>query len=218
MSREQGSVRLKAEPTEAALLAEVDEQLRAALSIQPSPNFQSKVWARIEERWIGDRWRRWPWIAAAACALVMITAWSMVGRLEEATPAHFERTRIGRDARLAAIPPPLNAGPAFHRLVYKSASCRCRYPAIAAQVDAHDLLVQVRASEPEVIVPEQNVRALARLLALARNRTIDEEKLRPVDNPESAFLEPAPLVVPPIVVLELDSLTVTASANDGQRQ
>ena len=208
------SFRLKAEATETAevtataeaaekiLLAEIEEDLRQAVSVQPSPDFARKVRARIDERRVDRDWWTWRWAAAAACILAVVLGWRMVNRSE------VERPQIGGerkavDVRLAAAPT-LSVGE--------------RPTAIPRHPPAARTSRQPAPSQPEVIVPEDNARAVARLLALARSGSITEERLAPVvPTAAPATLDVAPIVVPEISVPEVESLSVAPLGDDLQQ-
>ena len=203
------SFRLKAEATETAeaaektLVSEIEAQLRQAMSIQPSPDFARKVRARIDERRVDrDRWT-WRWAAAAACILAVAIGWRMANRTDDVEPAQIGRERKAVDVRLAAAPTP---------------SVRERPTAIPRHPPATRTSQQPDISQPEVIVPEDNARAVARLLALARSGSITEERLTPVVPTASpATLDVAPIVVPEISLPEVEGLSV-APLGDGLRQ
>jgi hypothetical protein len=209
MSREEMSFRLKAEATEKAaatersLFAEIEAQLRQAMSVQPSPDFARKVRARIDERRVDrDRWT-WKWAAAAACILAVGIGWRMANRTDDVEPAQIGRERKALDVRLAAAPTP---------------AVRERPTPMPSRPPATGTSRQPDISQPEVIVPEDNARAVARLLALARSGSITEERLTPVvPTAAPATLEVAPIVVPEISVPEVESLSV-APLGDSFRQ
>ena len=196
MSREEMSFRLKAEATETAeaaektLFAEIEAQLRQAMSVQPSPDFARKVRSRIDERRVDRDWWTWRWAAAAACILAVGIGWRMANRTDDVEPAQIGRERKAVDVRLAAAPTP---------------SVRERPTAIPRHPPATGTSRQPDISQPEVIVPEDNARAVARLLALARSGSITEERLTPVvPTAAPATLDVAPLGVPAIPVPEME--------------
>jgi hypothetical protein len=209
MSREEMSFRLKAEATETAeatektLLAEIEEQLRQAMSVQPSPDFARKVRARIDER-RGDRdWWTWRWAAAAACILAVVIGWRMANRTDEVEPAQIGSERKAVDVRLAAAPTP---------------SVRERPSAIPRHPPATRTSRQSDISQPEIMVPEDNARAVARLLALARSGSITEERLTPVVvAATSPTLDVPPLGVPALPVPEME-IQNGPPFGDGRRQ
>jgi hypothetical protein len=201
------SFRLKAEATEQAeaaeqtLVAEIEAQLRQAMSVQPSPDFARKVRARIDEQRVDRNWWTWRWTAAAACILAVVIGWRLVNRTDEVGPSEIRREGNAVDIRLAAAPTP---------------SARERPISMAQPITRTSR--QPASSQPEVIVPEDNARAVSRLLALARSGRITEERLTPVvPTAAPATLDVAPIVVPEISVPEVESLSV-APLGDGLRQ
>jgi hypothetical protein len=204
--KELRSFRLKAEATDAVeaidrLLAEADERLREAMSVQPSPEFGRKVRERIVQQRREPAWPVWRWAAAAACVLAVAIGWRAVHTAREEGPSESARMRIGTDVRLAAqkdapvIPirrhPPLPAN---------------RPPTLA---------------EPEIIVPEENARAVARLLALARSGRVDEERLTPIASAAKITggdsLDISPISVAPIPVPDIETDSV-APSGDGRQE
>ncbi len=185
------SVRLKAEATEQTLFAEIEAQLRQAMSVQPSPDFARKVRARIDERRVDRDWWTWRWAAAAACILAVGIGWRMANRTDDVEPAQLGRERKAVDVRLAAAPTPPS--------VRERPTAIPRHPPVTRTSRQPDI------SQPEVIVPEDNARAVARLLALARSGSITEERLTPVVPAAApATLDVAPLGVPAIPVPEME--------------
>ena len=175
------------ERADAALVDEVERELRRTLAIEPSPEFAQRVRMRIAEtsarpampivRWLV------PLTVAAACVLAVGIGWRYSSGPEPAgAPV---ATRVASDVELRQSPA---------RVV----------PPEPPRLPARP--VRRRPVEPEVIVSPDRARALARMLALARSGVVDEQSLRPVapaTAPES--LEVAPLVVQPIAVPEIDA-------------
>jgi hypothetical protein len=178
-----------------ALVDELEQELRQALAVEPSPDFARGVRSRIER--VSSRRTpavlRWEFAlaAAAVCVFAIAIGWRF-GR-EDDTPATSLETRVGADVELAAprveavLPPPS---------VTRAPSRYVR----AASTDE-----PVTPAEPEVIVPPDRAEGLARFLALTRSGAVDEEILRPIAPPQApAKLDVAPLVVPAISVAPVD--------------
>jgi hypothetical protein len=213
MSREEMSFRLKAEATETAeptstaeaaektLLAEIEEQLRQAMSVQPSSDFARKVRVRIDERRVDRDWWTSRWAAAAACILAVVIGWRMVSQTDQQGPSRIGGERKAVDVRLAAPPTP---------------SVRERPISIPKPVTRTSR--QPAPSPPEVIVREDNARAVARLLALARSGSITEERLTPVAiAAASPTLDVPPLGVQALPVPEME-IQNGPPFGDGRRQ
>jgi hypothetical protein len=176
------------ERADAALIEEVERELRRALAIEPSPEFAQRVRMRIGEtsRSPAMPIARWlvPLTAAAACVLAMGIGWRYSSGSPESTSAPLA-TRVASDVELRQ-PPARVVPPEPLRLPARP--------------------VRRGPVEPDVIVPPERARALARMLALARSGVVDEETLRPVaPAPAPEALEVAPLVVEPIAVPEIDA-------------
>lgn len=185
------------------LLAEADERLREAMSVQPSAEFAQKVRARIAHGRREQVWPVWRWAAAVACVLAIGIGWRAMQTPGEERPPESARLRTGMDVRLADPAPPV-------REVAPVIRVRRDPPRVANRTLA--------TSEPEIIVPEENARAVAKLLALVRSGRVDEEQLTPVASAEA----PATLDVPPIAVSaipfpEMDIESV-APSGDGRQQ
>lgn len=177
------------------LVDELEQELRQALDIVPSPDFAGGVRSRIERLparrpAAALRWE-FALAAAAVCVFAIAIGWRF-GR-EDATPAISLETRVGIDVELAAprveaVVPPRSVTRAPSRLVH------------SASTDE-----PVTHGEPEVIVAPDRAEGLARLLRLARSGRLDEESLRPIEPPAApATLDVAPLVVPAISVGPVD--------------
>jgi hypothetical protein len=177
---------------------ELEQDLRQALTIDPSPDFARHVRARIEAR------RGWfafiplraglAATAVAVCVLTAAAAWRAARTTEEVVVSPPARV-AGADVRLgraiperalipeALIPPP--------RLSRPSAAARRVQP----------------VEPPEIIVSEDRARGLQRLLALARSGTVDEDMLRPMAATAARTLELAPISVPSIPLPDMDNQT-----------
>jgi hypothetical protein len=195
------------EVADAALLEEVDEQLRQALSIQPSAGFASKVRARIgEQRRRHERWG-WRWAAAVAGILAVAIVWRTANIVDEESPATPERRPSSADVRLAAVPAPTGSTEPPVQIV----------PAIRQRPTTVRTTRKPDGTSPEIIVPEDNARAVARLLSLARSGGIDEEKLTPIVAPVSSpTLDIPPLGVAAITVPDIEIANGPSNSADRQ--
>ena len=177
------------------LLSELDQHLRQAMSVEPSDDFAKNVRARIDEQRGHGEWWGWQWAAAAACVLAIAIGWRVANTPAEERRAATAGSPASADVQLAAVPaPPVRV----ERQVNSTPALRLRTP-IAPTKPLRD------AMSPEVIVPEENARAMARLLALARSGRIDEEKLKPVVAPVSSpTLDVPPLGVTAIAIPDIE--------------
>jgi hypothetical protein len=185
------------------LLAEADEQLREAMSVQPSAGFAQKVRARIADGRREQVWPVWRWAAAVACVLAIGIGWRAMQTPGEDRLPESARLRTGMDIPLADPAPPV-------REVAPVIRIRRNPPRVANRT--------LTTSEPEIIVPEENARAVAKLLALVRSGRVDEERLTPVaSTPTPDTLDDSLIAVSPIPVPEIDTESV-AQSNDGGQQ
>jgi hypothetical protein len=177
-------------------LAEVDRELKAALSISPSKDFEARVLGQVAER---DALRTRRWTAhgplAAAAALVLATTLAVVlmrsdrgGAIEQ--PAQADIALPPGPAPQAAHPSPADPGQEATSAVGGSRRSVPSLPQTAPSFPA------ARAAEPEVIVPAEHAEAVRRLV-----RGIAEGRIRPPATSEQpAGAIPAPVPVQPLIV------------------
>jgi hypothetical protein len=126
--------------------------------------------------------------AAVVCVAAVGFAWMMT-RNPLAVPVAPASTLAGADVTLGFEQPRPGNEPR-----QPSPAPRNRRPDRSAAV-----------AEPEIIVPADRARALARFLELARTRAVDEETLRPVAAASpSVALDIKPLIVSPISIPEIE--------------
>jgi hypothetical protein len=193
------------------LVEELERELRQALAVEPSPDFASKVRAKIDQRPCGADRYDWRWAAvAAACILAAALAWGLAGGPRDVTQAPHPNAQARADVRLDAERTPL---PPRAR-----ASVPVRTDDAGRSTTAgNQVRPQRRGAEPEVFVPSDNARALTKLLALVRSGRVDEESLTPAAAPDApTTLEIAPIVVPTIPLPSLD--IELGARQDGGRQ
>lgn len=182
------------------LVDELERDLREALSLEPSADFERRVRARIHRGPAMFEWKAW---AAAAAVLVLAVGigWRVILAPSD-VPAPPGQTHRAVDVALAP-----EGMPALHRGPGTAG---------AAKMPASVRRARAASREPEVIVPEDNARALTRLIVLVRNGTLDEERLQPVvPSPGPATLAVAPLVVPLLPASKIDQ---TGTAPGGARE
>lgn len=187
------------------LVEELEQELRQALAIEPSADFARQVRARIERPQV---WR-WQWplaVAAAACVLAVGLGWRFM-RDSVDPPAAPISVRVGSDVELQPAPSPIGI-PRPSLPIVRNA------PRNVASVEPD---VRVSEPEPEVIVPADRARALARLLELARSGDLDEQKLRPVAAAAvPATLEVEPINVPLLLTPPIDTQAGTPRGGAGR--
>ena len=174
---------------------DVDRELKAALSVSPSPDFEARVRQRVE----ADRQSRWPthygWFAGAAAASIVVLvgvfyalnrtpgviAPTVAPQVVEHTAPRVLSPRPDAPAPRVAIRPP-------------------RVDTVRASRSAP------RTLAPEVIVPLNQMEAVRRLVRAVNEGRV-ELPAEPAQGPlpPPAQLDVAPLVVEPIPVLPLES-------------
>jgi hypothetical protein len=162
---------------------DVDRELKAALSVSPSPDFEARVLRRVE----ADRPSQWRthygWLAAAASLVIaagIFYAWNRpsVVVAPVAAPRIVEQT-----APAPVVPPP--GVP-----VRKSPSVTPRPATVAGARRAP------RTGEPEVLVPVNQMEAVRRLV-----RAVNEGRLEvPAPPPQGPMPPPPAVIVTPVVV------------------
>jgi hypothetical protein len=182
-----------------AIVQEFEEELRQALTIEPSPDFTRGVRARIDTRFAAAVTHRRRWhvglAAAAACVLAFGLGWRTT--TVRSLPAEAT-TKAGSDVRLPAI----WAAPAPTRARRETA---VRFRRIVPQ------------PEPVLIVSPDRARGLARLLTLTRSGAVNEDTLRPYAPAAlPAVLSVEPLVVPSIAVPTVETQTVGPREGTGR--
>lgn len=185
-----------------AIVQELEQELRQALAIEPSPDFARQVRARIDARssWWNSLRRPQAGLAlaaAAVCVLAVGIGWRVMrSPVDPVAPA---TTRVSVDVRLDA------AGPVGTRVE------------MPVKVQAPRKIAKREAAEPEVIVPPDRASALAHLLALVRRGAVDEDSLRPVVSAAApATLDVAPIVVPSIPLPAVDIQTGAPQGRAGR--
>jgi hypothetical protein len=178
---------MNTEDREKRILAEVDRELQAALSIAPSADFEARVLRRVADDDAPARWS-YGWLAAAALVVLATGLFFALNRtpvaLDEAPPQMAERQP---DVRL---PAPAHKGPAY------TADAPARKGPAYASASVGRGFTPRRAAEPEVIVPLNQMEAVRRLV-----RAVNEGRVTaPPERPEGLMPPPTELTVTPLVV------------------
>jgi hypothetical protein len=179
---------------------DVDRELKAALSVSPSPEFEARVFQRVE----ADRPSHWSsqyrWFAAAACLVIVAGVFYALNRTSTVvarppTPQIVEHTA---PRALASRP----EAPAH------------RNTSVPARVETERASRRsTRVAAPDVIVPLNQMEAVRRLV-----RAVNEGRIEPPAEPLQGPLAPpaalgvAPLVVEPIPLSPLGPGGETATA------
>jgi hypothetical protein len=188
---------------EARVLQEIEDELRTALSISPSEDFEARVLRRVAEDEAPARWS-YGWLAAAALILLATGLFFALNRTpapvdDGVAPQMAERQPDVRLPAPAQQEPPLAPeGPAD-----ESSSAPARKGPAYASASVGRGSTPRRASEPEVIVPLNQMEAVRRLV-----RAVNEGLIVEVPEPPGGTIAaPAEIVIQPLVV---DALPVPA--------
>ena len=194
MSREQFDQRL---------IEECERELRDALAIEPSPDFARQVRARIAARPAPVVWWRFALPIAATCVMAVgFTVW--MNREKE------KDVRLTPEATVKAAVAPQGSNEDTSKVDTSKANTSLVGSGFSRTLTTTSPQ-STPAPEPEIIVPPDRALALARLLELTRNGSLNEETLKPVAAARPpAELEIKPLVVAPILIPELETPSGTA--------
>ena len=188
----------------------LDADIRQLVAIEPSPFFVERVRAGVSTP-PGRSWLRiWGWSAAAAAAVLLIGVLLLTGDRQQPSPApvRAEATPPRQppvvDDRTTAVENGKKSPAPARRTVPEPA--RAKGPAAIP-------------TEPEVLVPQDQMRAVQRYLALMRSGRLDTSRLveTAADDPAPAELVVDPLAIAPLAVTDIDSST-PPSSNDGSNR
>jgi hypothetical protein len=198
-----------AELSEYMPLAEIDDELKAALSVSPSPDFEARVLRRIADRRTA-RSPRWKVFAPLAAAALVVIATTLVvqgphqrsdmpsnGPSRSASP---QWAPPGPDPQVAVPPAAPVSPPAATQFAERSRRIVPHPPDRQASAGA--------APEPAVIVPPEQAEAIRRLV-----RAIAEGRLDPPAMPETRVTG-APMPVP-VQPLTIQPILVSAAEDRG---
>jgi hypothetical protein len=203
----------------------IDEEIRAALDVDPSPEFVARVRARIATEPAPSA-SRWSWGLAVASALAASAVLVVIGSRQPARPA----TNIAATSSAAGEHWPANDGPtpkpgeeqtrsAEAQALDRNASTprgdaagrhaqaatrqggAVSRQALAMPTDANALAVRIVRSEPEILVDPREARALRQLITGVRDGRIDLTAAQTIASPAPAESEPvADIVIAPITI------------------
>ena len=190
-------------------MADLDRELALALEIEPSAEFVPDVMARVRRRrtdWRAVAWWGVPIAAAAALALAVLAS------LQAGVRPIVAPTRSA-DASASAkppSPPTIEARPGSTEAKPPSSATR---PSAVDRVHVNQqrpvgnpaaVAAQAQHVEPEVLVPAESARAMARYLGLVRKGAIDTSTL--AEPKTSGNTTPTDLVIQPLAV---DAIAMT---------
>jgi hypothetical protein len=182
----------------------IDEEIRAALDVDPSPEFVARVRTRIAAEGAPSAWR-WSWglaiataLAASATLMVIVSrphtppSTSVAGT--SAAGSENRPASEGSTAKPGAAELDTKAGRAERTRVAVSRQARSR------PIHTNALAGRMR-SEPEILIDPREADALRRLIAGVREGRIDLTAAQPIASPAAAEIEPvARIVIPPITI------------------
>jgi hypothetical protein len=167
----------------------IDEEIREALDVEPSPEYLARVRTRIAAEPASSTWR-WSWGLAAGCALAAsVVLATIVLRPHERRPAP-EVTEpphaIAESVSPPAVAPPREGGPPSTR---------------AAMPHTNFIAARTRKPEPEVLIDQREMRTLRALIAGVRTGRIDLTASQNSRPHAPAELEPvADIVIAPLTI------------------
>jgi hypothetical protein len=177
------------------VLQEIEDELRTALSISPSEDFEARVLRQVADDEAPARWS-YGWLAAAAVLVLAVGLFFALNRTpapvdDGVAPQMAERQPDVRLPAVAEPAPPAREGPA-HRGEPQTAS---RSPV------GRGFTPRRSSSAPEVIVPLNQMEAVRRLVR-AVNEGRMEAPPEPATGPIAAPVElgVAPIVIEPLPV------------------
>jgi hypothetical protein len=171
----------------------IDDEIRDALNVQPSPEFLARVRTRLANEPAPSRWR-WSWAlgASAAMAVTLVIVFVVSRPERKKVPAPEVAVELltnppsvvpgPRPGKPAESPGP--KGPSLHQGSVVSGFSRTRLP-----------------RQPEVLVNAAEMRALQGLIVAARNGSVALTPAAAADSPTPMELEPvADIVIAPIAI------------------
>jgi hypothetical protein len=173
----------------------IDDDIKDALNVDPSPEFVARVRARVANEPEPSAWR-WSWTVAATAALAAAIIVAIVLR-----PAPQPQVAQGLSPAEAAASD--NAAPDVAQAVPLAA------PATASPVGrafgpatpAAEAFARRASSEPEILLDPAETRALRALIAGVRDGRVDLTPLQAAAVPTAMELEPvADIVIAPITL------------------
>jgi hypothetical protein len=175
---------------------DVDRELEAALTVSPSPDFEARVLQRVA----ADRPSQWRapygWLAAAASVVLVAGAFYALNRPSPAD-APLPLSQVVDQRPRAPVVGPVREPSVTEPARPQAPGAQRQTPRSAARTAG----TAARASEPEVIVPLNQMEAVRRLVR-AVNDGLVEPPAEPLQGPMAppAKLAVTPLVVEPIPV------------------
>jgi hypothetical protein len=217
-----------------ALTDELDRDLEAALAVDPSSGFVTRVRARVQSerdvRWSPFQWR----FAPAAVAIVVVAAvvlgmsWPNRSQIAQKGPVAQEAA-VAQNAsgtQTAPVVPespvaqdpstarPEPARPRVDREGVEGRALRAGFSPAPKRAVASPTRRSASRNDPEVIIAAGEARALRRLFADVRNGLIDLSSLQEGAPASAALQPPSDIAFPPITFEPI----AVETAEEGERQ
>jgi hypothetical protein len=180
----------------------LDGEIQNALAIEPSPYFVERVQAQVRETSPATPWWRWALAAAAAIVILAIAGSFALRSGPPPTVARAPQPPAVTPAPAPVAVPPSQVEKRESERPPDETLSRRRLPRQPATRGAAPRTAMTRA-QPEVIVPAEQARAVARYLALVRSGQVDTSTLAAPEK-VAAELDVAPLAVDPLAVRPLE--------------
>jgi len=180
---------------------DLDRELKAALSVSPSPDFAARVLQRVEADRPAHRAAHYAWLAAAASLVIAAGVFYALNRTPTVVSGPPVPQVVERTAPRTVMPEREAPAP-------RNTSEPPRIQTVRAAVGD---LPAPRTGEPEVLVSPDQMDAVRRLVRAANEGRLVEAPAEPLQGPLAppARLDVAPLVVEPIPVALLGAGTET---------
>lgn len=181
---------------------DVDRELKAALSVSPSPDFAARVLQRVEADRPSRRATHYAWLAAAASLVIAAGVFYALNRTPAVVTGPPAPQVVERPAPPVDIPRP-------DAPVQRDTIEPPRVQTVRASRSAP------RVTEPEVLVPMDQMEAVRRLVRAVNEGRPVEAPAEPLEGPLAppAQVGVAPLVVAPIPLSPLGPGTESAAPN-----
>ncbi|PYR14886.1 MAG: hypothetical protein DMF94_33635 [Acidobacteria bacterium] len=196
---------------EALTASALDGEIRAALDVDPSPEFLARVRTGIASEPRQAAWR-WPWMFAAAGAMATLIAIAIVVSGPHEVSSVLPADRMPLQARTVAP---------FSQIVpVASGFSRTERSAEAFALQPREPARSVHAAgrqprEPEVLIDPRESMALRRLIAGTREGTLDLSAALQATTPTTMDLPPLSEIAIPVITID----PITPEAGDeGARQ
>ena len=207
---------------EALTASALDGEIRAALDVDPSPEFLARVRTGIASEPRQAAWR-WPWMFAAAGAMATLIAIAIVvsGPHEVSSVLPADRTPLQARMVVAPFSQPLTGSHGIVRVLpVGSGFSRTERSAEAFALQPREPARSVHAAgrqprEPEVLIDPRESMALRRLIAGTREGTLDLSAALQATTPTAMDLPPLSEIAIPVITID----PITPEAGDeGARQ